>query len=525
VLSGARAVFETLALVPGRGWLLWLYFHLPGVASVSEAAYRLVAANRNLFYRLTVMLFGRAVEPLRYDAVAGLFRRWLAVIWLIAFLSFGVQAQALIGSQGVLPVGQYLARVREFLGPGAWIAAPSLLWLDASDTAIQAVWLGGCAAAVLVFFGWWWRAAMFACFALYLSLLNVSQDFLGFQWDILLLETGFLAIFLGYSRVVVWMFRWLLFRLMFLSGAVKLRSGDPTWRNGTALLVHFQTQPIPTPLAWYAHQLPPWFLIASCWMVFFIELLVPLLVFAPRRVRLFALPWLLGLQVLILLTGNYAFFNWLSIGLCLFLLDDRLLPWVRAAAPVLAGRVRRKVAWSVAALVAVLSSLFVAQTLRLPLPALGRSLISTAAPFGITSTYGLFATMTTSRPEIVIEGSRDGAEWREYEFQYKPGRLDRRPPWVAPHQPRLDWQMWFAALGSYRENAWFLHLVMRLLENDRTVLAQLGPNPFPEAAPRYVRARLYEYRFTNGGSDWWTRTPAGLYLPAVTLEDLRAALR
>ena len=259
---------------------------------------------------------------------------------------------------------------------------------------------------------------------LYLSLVNVSQEFLSYQWDILLLETGFLAIFLGYSRVIVWLFRWLLFRLMFLSGAVKLLSGDATWRNLTALTVHYQTQPIPTPLAWYAHQAPIWFQKLSCGLVFFVELAIPILVLGPRKFRLFALPFLVGLQVLILLTGNYAFFNWIAIALCIFLIDDSWLPKMQST--FVPGRVRQTVAWSMTILIAIAQHISLhASPLRVacPLPLAG--LVGLAMPFGLTSSYGLFANMTTRRPEIVVEGSNDGENWLAYEFRYKPGRLDR----------------------------------------------------------------------------------------------------
>jgi hypothetical protein len=322
---------------------------------------------------------------------------------------------------------------------------------------------------------------------------------------------------------------------MFLSGAVKLLSGDLSWRSLSALLVHFQTQPIPTSLAWYSHQLPVWFLRTSCLLVLLIELAIPFLVLGPRRARLLAAPCLIGLQVMILLTGNYAFFNWLAIALCLFLFDDtqrgRILPPVSIARALKVDRsfmpirVRRAVASSVAVAISVLSGILVVQTLHGDVPASARALASSVGPFGITGTYGLFASMTTTRPEIVIEGSTDGKQWLEYEFRYKPGRLDRRPPWVAPHQPRLDWQMWFAALGDYRENVWLLNLFARLLQGTPEVLAQFERVPFPSAPPRLLRASLYEYRFTDADTrartgQWWTRTPLRLYVPPVSLEDL-----
>jgi predicted DCC family thiol-disulfide oxidoreductase YuxK len=514
VLNGAEAVFRTLRLEN-------VYDKVPGAAPVTEWVYRIIAAHRDVFYWLTVLMFGRTVRPLKYDAVERLFRKALAVIWFIAFASFAVQAMGLIGSRGIMPAGVYLARVREYVPNAAWLAAPTVFWLNSSDSAIQGACFTGMICALLAFFGVFWRGALFGAFALYLSLMNVSQEFLSYQWDILLLETGFLAVFLGYSRAIVWLFRWLLFRLMFLSGAVKLLSGDETWRNLTALMVHYQTQPIPTPLAWYAHQAPAWFQKLSCAVVFFVELAIPILVLGPRRFRTFALPFLIGLQVLILLTGNYAFFNWLAIALCIFLIDDSWLPSVKSKS--VAGRAHRAVAWSMTILIGVLSGSLFYQALTGRLPAATRSLVGLATPFGLSSSYGLFATMTTRRPEIVIEGSSDGTTWLAYEFRYKPGRPDRAPPWVAPHQPRLDWQMWFAALGTYRENGWFVNTLARLLQGSPEVLALIERNPFPDKPPRYIRAQLYDYRFTEGKDrNWWTRTPVGMYVPAISLENLEA---
>jgi lipase maturation factor 1 len=514
VFNGAEAVFRTLH------WEAW-YEKVPGVAAVTEWAYRLIAAHRDVFYWVTVVLFGRKPRPLRYEAVERLFRKILAIIWLVAFLSLAVQVSGLIGSHGILPAGVYLDRVRQYVPNAPWLAAPTVFWWNSSDGAIQGACIAGMVCASCAFYGVFWRGALFGAFALYLSLMNVSQEFLSYQWDILLLETGFLAIFLGYSRVVVWLFRWLLFRLMFLSGAVKLLSGDSTWRDLTALTVHYQTQPLPTPFAWYAHQAPLWFQKLSCGVVFFVELIIPFLVLGPRRFRAAALPFLVGLQVLIMLTGNYAFFNWLALALCMFLIDDSRLPRVQST--FVPGRARRAVAWSMTILIGVLSTSLFVQAVTGRLPAATRGLVGLAAPFGLSSSYGLFATMTTRRPEIVIEGSNDGTTWQEYEFRYKPGRLDRAPPWVAPHQPRLDWQMWFAALGSYRENGWFINTLARFLQGSPEVLALIEKNPFPNKPPKYIRAQLYEYRFTSGkDKNWWQRTPLGMYVPAISMEDLEA---
>jgi len=247
------------------------------------------------------------------------FLRALGLVYLVSFLSFGVQSAGLLGARGILPFGDYLKAARDSLGAAAYWNVPTVLWLYPTDTAMHAVWLAGCAAALIALWGRWQRAALTVCLVLWLSLCSVGQDFYSFQWDILLCEAGFLAIFADASRVRIWLFRWLLFRLMFFSGAVKLLSGDPIWRDVTALHYHYQTQPLPTPLAWYMQQLPAWFQKASVGVVFVVELLVPFLFFAPRRIRRVAAWVTIGFQALILLTGNYTFFNWLTIALCVWL--------------------------------------------------------------------------------------------------------------------------------------------------------------------------------------------------------------
>jgi hypothetical protein len=333
--------------------------------------------------------------------------------------------------------------------------------------------------------------------------------------------------------MIVRLFRWLLCRLMFLSGAVKLLSGDATWRNFTALPIHYQTQPLPTPLAWYFYQLPGWFQRVSVGFLFFVELAVPLLVLAPRRIRFLAAFAITIFQVLILLTGNYAFFNILTIALCLFAFDDAALGSVLSQK--IMGRLssvslkaeRRPIIWKAVSTPVVLLVLFTSG-FEMAGELSGRHwapadlVIRTIAPFEIVNTYGLFAVMTTSRPEVIVEGSNDGVTWLSYEFKYKPGELTRRPPWVEPHQPRLDWQMWFAALGNYQTNPWILHLLARLLEGSPQVVGLLGRNPFPDAPPRYIRAQVYDYRFTTpeerkATGEWWHREWKGTYVPEVSL--------
>ncbi len=497
-ISGAKAVFRALQIP-------WV----PGIRAASEFAYRIIAANRPLFYRLTKLCFGTDIRPAGFERIEELFLRVLGAIYFFAFVSIGSQVLGLLGRDGVLPAARFLTASLSFR------QAPTLFWIDASDTMLQAGWIAGCFFALLIFGGLWRRTALFAAWALYLSFVSVGQDFFSFQWDLLLLEAGFMAIFLGWSGLIDWLYRWLLFRLMFLSGAVKLLSGDPTWRKFTALEFHYQTQPLPTPIAWYVHQLPAWFQHLSVAVVLGIELFIPFLIFAPRRLRLVAIVPLAALQMLILLTGNYAFFNWLALALCLFLLEDRDLRFI--AMPKRIPRIGRLAATAVFVLVFPLSGYQLLRQFAL-VPALPNP----AEPFGIANNYGLFAVMTKMRPEILIQGSNDGSHWEDYEFRYKPGDLQRRPPWVAPHQPRLDWQMWFAALGAPGDNPWVVNLMVRLLQGSPEVLRLLARNPFPGARPRYVQALIYDYKFTAAKTRrqtgaWWSRELLGTYLKPVSL--------
>jgi predicted DCC family thiol-disulfide oxidoreductase YuxK len=542
VSSGADAVCRTLAVVPRLAWIAWLYRRVPGVAPVADVSYRVVATNRRLFSRLM---------PAATYALAGdWFLRGLGVIYLIAFVSLGLQIHGLIGSDGILPAARFLDAVHAHCGAAAYRLLPTLAWFGAGDGALTALWVAGAIAALALIVGVARPVAAVSAWGVYLSLAGVSRDFLSFQWDGLLLEAGLLAIFLlpwgrrrevGSSRApstaVVWLYRWLLFRLMFSSGLVKLLSGDAAWRSLHAMRFHYQTQPLPTPLAWWANLLPAPVQDLTTLLVLVIELAVPFLLFAPRRLRMTAGGVLIALQVLICLTGNYAFFNVLTILLCLLLFDDRalrrLLPVRRQPLPsglALGNWPSALLRGSVLALVAVASVCVMVVTVRpgRPAPRLVASVLGTVAPLRSVNSYGLFAVMTTERPEIVIEGSDDGVTWRPYGFRWKPGDLHRRPRFVAPYQPRLDWQIWFAALGSYRTTPWFGQLLERLLEGSPPVLSLLAINPFPDAPPRMVRAVLYRYRFTTpeeraATGNWWARERLGLYSPVLERPRFRGS--
>jgi hypothetical protein len=505
VASGARAVFETLGHEK-------LYF------SWSEPVYRVIARYRDFFYHLTKWTFGTQIEPARFALTSWIFVRILAVIYAIAFGSLSVQITGLLGAHGILPVGEYLKAVAEQTGAMRFYFVPTVFWINASDAALQAVCYAGVAIAIAVLVGFFERVGLAILFVLYLSLSAAGQEFLSFQWDSLLIEVGFLAIFLGNSRVVVWLFRWLLFRLMFLSGAVKLLSHDQTWRNLTALSFHYWTQPLPNRISWYMAQLPLSFQKMSTAFVLGVELVIPFLIFAPRRIRIFGAWWLLSLQTLIFLTGNYTFFNLLAMAMCVFLWDDRTFErWLK---PPLQAKARATIVTVVVAVFVVTIGLARMVETFFGVPT---GIVKYTAPFEIVNSYGLFAMMTTSRPEIVMEGSMDGETWTPYSFRYKPGDLARAPRWAAPHQPRLDWQMWFAALGNYRENPWFINFALKLLEGSPEVAGLLEADPFQGVRPRYVRGVLYDYSFTDAEEgrrtgNWWKREAKGLYLPAIGLK-------
>ncbi len=533
VRRGAQAAFTVLALGGRKNWLR-TYQHVPAAAPISEAVYGVVARHRSAAYRLTQLLWGIPLRPESNALARWLFLRALGLIYLIAFVSFGMQASGLIGSQGVLPVSEFLPYVRQYYHAAAYWMVPTFLWINAGDIFLKTLWIAGAGFALLLLAGVNQRFPRLVLYLLYLSLVAGGQIFMGFQWDALLLETGFLAIFLSDAPLMTWLYRWLLFRLMLLSGAVKLLSGDPTWREFRALQYHYQTQPLPTPLAWYAQQLPAWFQHLSVGVMFAIELGAPFLLLLPRRPRAIAALAIAFLQLCILLTGNYTFFNLLTLALCLFLLDDamlaRLVPARFRARIEQSMRRRADFPWRKPLMAALAVFVLVTGASQLlaeffhadpaPLAAVERVI----SPFELVNRYGLFAVMTTRRMEIVIQGSNDGQNWQDYEFKYKPGDVYRRPPMIEPLQPRLDWQMWFAALGNYQENPWVLNLMVRLMQQKQPVVRLLARDPFPQTPPHFMRALLYEYRFTTlaerrATGAWWSRELRGAYTPTISLRQ------
>jgi hypothetical protein len=465
-----------------------------------------------------------------YILVSWLFLRGLALIYFAAFTSMAVQIEGLVGANGILPIASKLDLIERFYPQQYFWRMPTVFWFNASDTMLVSVCYIGIVAASLLLLNIFPRAMLIICYGLYLSVVEAGQDFTHFQWDVFLLETGFLAIFLSWgSGIVVLLFRWLLMRFMFMGGLVKIASGDPSWANLTALNFHYETQPLPTPVAYYAYQLPEWFHKICVAGVFFIELVVPFFIFLPRRFRIFACYAFIFLQGTIILTGNYTFFNLLTILLCLFLLDDqdiskifsyRLIAKVKQNTPTPSS-----IATLCAGLWASLVLLICASQVwlyhvNLPMIEPLKSLLRTTSTLSLVNNYGPFSVMTTQRKEIIVQGSNDAQHWSSYEFKYKPGNLTHGLGWNIPHQPRLDWQMWFAALDNSQQKSWVDKFLIRLLEGSPQVLALLGNNPFPENPPAYIRALRYRYSFTssqqhNENEKIWQRQLEGFYRPVL----------
>jgi lipase maturation factor 1 len=488
----------------------------------------------------------------RHLLVRWIFLRAIGLISAIAFISIGAQIEGLIGERGILPVTPWLESAKEAAGGTYWIDFPTVFWLGSSDRALMFGWIAGALASLLLVAGIAQRWMLLLCWLLYLSICTVGRTFLAFQWDILVTEVVFTSILIA-PRTIKWglahedpphasallSLRLLLFKLMFSSGVVKLTSGDPTWRSLTALEYHYETQPLPTWIGWWAHQLPPSIQHASVVFTFAVQLFAPFLIFAPRKLRFAGCVALVVHQSLIALTGNYCFFNLIALALCVLCIDDafllsltplalrdrmvRVLERAGSSAPAHAPlRHPRAIARiALTSMLVLLNALQLARTVG-ALSSSGRDLLALAAPFRTVNGYGLFAVMTTTRNEIILEGSNDGVTWKPYALPYQPGELHRAPSFVAPHQPRLDWQMWFAALGSARQSPWFGAFVKRVLEGAPEVLALLEHNPFPEHPPQMIRAELYRYHFTNreeraATGAWWKRERAGAFLGPMSL--------
>jgi lipase maturation factor 1 len=499
---------------------------------------------------------------LRFVAADRLLPRWiflraLGLIYFSAFYSLLFQIEGLIGPDGVLPAGQYLGTVAQSTaGVARYWYAPSLFWISSSSQALLALCWIGIIASILLVLDIWPRGTLTICFLCFLSFVAAAGDFSGYQSDGMLLEAGFISLFfappgvwpgLGSthppSRFSLFLLQWEWLRIYFESGIVKLVGGDPEWRNFTAMDEYYQNGPLPTWIGWYMQHLPHWFHAGTVAATLIMELGLVWLICFPRRVRIVLFCVVTLWEAGVISTANYAFLNYLVLALGILLVDDRFLQscvpqrWRlrladRTSLTNLDDRKTQPARHSVCERfrlvkhtisTVMLGWCFYATTAELiwillphaPLPVVPVALLE---PFRIANQYGLFAVMTRARYEIEFQGSNDGLTWTAYPFRYKPQALDQAPGIYAPYQPRFDWNLWFASLGTWRDNTMVLNTEVRLLSNDGAVLNLFAGNPFVNAAPKRVRAVLWQYWFTSMAEkqttgNWWRRKFLGAYAP------------
>lgn len=463
-----------------------------------------------------------------YELTRWCFQRALAFVYLMAFLAAARQFRPLCGEKGLYPISLFLRRV-------TFWDAPSLFFLRHDDRTLSIVAWVGVALSLFALTGVSEQYGLFlsmATWALlwvgYLSFANTGQLFYGYGWETLLLETGFLAIFMGSNDlraapILMWLVCWINFRVMFGAGLIKLR-GDKCWWTLDCLRYHYETQPIPNPLSWYLHRLPVMVHKGAVLFTHFVELVVPFFYFAPPPISYIAGILTILFQITLILSGNLSWLNYITIVVTIPCFDDRFLrQFIPLQLP--AGGA---LPWYYVGLLMAYTFFVIARSIQ-PVRNLfsSRQVMNTSFdPLHLVNTYGAFGSISRSRYEIIVEGTNDtpidsDARWLEYEFPGKPGDIRRRPIVVAPYHLRLDWQMWFAAMGNCQQNPWFVHFVAKLLRGDPAILQLLSKNPFPETPPRYIRAQLYLYQFTSPADktkNWWKREQVGEFFGPVSLE-------
>jgi hypothetical protein len=490
-----------------------------------------------------------------------LFLRALGLIYYSAFFSLVFQIRGLIGPHGILPANEYLQALAENYGHTGYWYAPTLLWFSSGSHTLSGICWVGMIASLLLVLNFWPRGTLAVCFVCFLSFVGAAQEFSGYQSDGMLLEAGFIALFLapgGFrpgwgedsppSRASVFLLLWECFRIYFESGVAKIRGGDPQWRNFTALDEYYQNGPLPTWIGWYMEHLPHWFHAATSFFTLALELVLVWAMFLPRRFRIACFFVVTAWQIGIILSANYTFLNYLVLLLGILLLDDQFvlayLPSflkksflaTKEAKPLAQQQEerawRKKLGTQISALrlavtAVMLSWIFYATFAELvwmfkPLP-LPTTPVSALEPFRIANRYGLFAVMTRGRYEIEFQGSDDGQTWLVYPFRFKPQDPSKAPGIYAPFQPRFDWNLWFASLGSWRQEPIVVRTEQNLLRGDADVLSLFAANPFPHAPPKQVRAVIWQYWFTTPAEKssqglWWRSQLLGLYAPILERE-------
>ena len=467
--------------------------------------------------------------------------RLLGLVYAVAFLAAANQLVPLIGTRGLTPAWLYLGQLHAHFGARhiAMFHVPTLFWFGVSDQGLAIFAWIGFGLSLVVLAGYANSILMTILWAMYMSIVHIGQIWYGYGWETQLLETGFLSIFLcplcdgcPFSKtspplLVIWLFRWLGFRIMLGSGLIKLR-GDECWRDLTCLFYHYETQPIPNPISRYLHFSPHWLLKFGVAWNHFVELIVPWFSFGPRMARHVAGVLLVTFQIFLIISGNLSFLNYLTIIPFLACFDDTFWRRVLPAALIrrmdgmgpAPSRVQIGLSIALSVLVAYLSVTPVTNLVS------NRQLMNASFdPLDLVNTYGAFGSVGKERFEIVFEGTSDAmitgdTVWKEYEFKAKPGDPNRRPPFIAPYQPRIDWQIWFAAMASPVDYPWTFHFVWKLLHNDPGTLSLIASNPFPSSPPHFIRARLYHYSFAPPGErGWWKRQPVGEWLPPLSIDN------
>lgn len=464
-------------------------------------------------------------SPESYTIALHLFTRLLGFIYFFAFGAFLFQMKGLLGKNGILPMEEHLKRIKKYIPKKCYHLIPSIFWLNASDRMQMSVVAIGTILSIFLVLGIFPSLMLLLLYVLYLSIVSAGQDFLSFGWEGFLLEITINAFFISLSTTpnpFLWFsLNLILFRFYFQGGIVKLQSKDPNWRNLTGVFFHYQSQPLPNTIAWYAYKLPMWFHKFSTVAMLFIEIVIAFGIFGPYWARFGVFILFAVLQWSIWFTGNFSFLNHLSVVFSVILLSNDFIPWLTVPAI-------EPASWPIFILCSAAGIFFITlQVLQLYqsfLPnALFNSWLKIFAPYHFANRYGIFAVMTTKRYEIVFEGSDDNVHWKEYAFWYKPSEVNRRPRRISPYQPRLDWQAWFLPFSTPNDNPWLFSFMYHLLKGTPEVLKLIRVNPFPSNPPKFVRAVFYDYSFTTAKEKketgaWWNRKYMGLFTPVMHLK-------
>jgi hypothetical protein len=454
-------------------------------------------------------------SPDDYTIAISFFLRLLGAIYFFAFGAFLFQIKGLLGKNGILPIVEHLNLLKRDYPKRCYRLVPTLFWLNSSDTMLMAVVSIGTLLSVLLMLGVFPPLLLFLLYVLYLSIVSAGQDFLSFGWEGFLLEITANAFFLSLSSSPN-LFVWISLNLILF----RFQSKDPNWRNLTGTFFHYQSQPIPNTIAWYAYKLPIGFHQLSTFLMLFIEIVIPFGMLGPDWMRFGVFIAFVGLQFFIWLTGNFSFLNHLTVVLSVILVANIYIPLMETP-PV------EPTPWIVYSLCTLAGVFLITlQILQLWLHFFPYKFIhkwlEVFGPYHLSNRYGIFAIMTTKRYEVVFEGSNDQEHWEEYLFYYKPSEVDRRPRRISPYQPRLDWQAWFLPFGSMVDQNWVQHFIYHLLKGTPEVLNLIRGNPFVDHPPKYVRASMYDYTFTTfeerkKTGAWWNRKYVGLFNPVMHL--------